>query len=138
MKKMLIVLLLCACATVDAAPKGKSGSDGKKPVPSMSKRRIAEIASYLPMEPSAPCPGITNRKAWEKLAELESAADIIKKAEGILVQPIPECPDELYLEYSKTGNRRDYELPYNRRIHNAQTLAVAECLDNKRRFVPKL
>ena len=46
----------------------------------MSKSRIAEIASYLPEEPSAPCPGITNRKAWEKLAELESAADIIKKA----------------------------------------------------------
>ena len=138
MKKMLIILLLCACASVDAAPKGKSGSVARKPVPSMSKSRIAEIASYLPDEPSAPCPGITNRKAWEKLAELESAADIIKKAEGILLQAVPECPDELYLEYSKTGNRRDYELPYNRRINNAQTLAVAECFENKGRFVPKL
>ena len=139
MKKMLVVLLLlCSCASLDAAPKGRSGSDGRDQVPSMSKRRIAEIASYLPEEPSAPCAGITNRKAWEKLAELESAATIIKRAESILVQSIPECPDNLYLEYSKTGNRRDYEIPYNRRISNAQTLAVAECLENKGRFVKKL
>ena len=138
MKKMLIILLMCACASMDAAPKGKSGSGGRKPVPSMSKSRIAEIASCLPEEPSAPCPGIADRKAWGKLAELGSAAAIIKRAEGILVRAIPECPDELYLEYSKTGNRRNYELPYHRRISNALTLAVAECLENKGRFVPKL
>ena len=138
MKKMLIVLVLFVFASVDAAPKGKNRSAAPRSVPSMSKSRIAEIASYLPEEPSAPCAGITNRKAWEKLAELESAATIIKKAESILVQSIPECPDNLYLEYSKTGNRRDYQIPYNRRISNAQTLAVAECLENKGRFVQKL
>lgn len=132
-------MLLCTCAIAGAtASKPKVRQGDRMPVPAMSKSRIAQIASYLPAKPSAPCPGITDRKSWGALAELESAQDIIGKAERILDQPMPECPDELYLEYSKTGNRRDYEIPYVRRISNAQTLAVAECLENKGRFVSKL
>ena len=107
-------------------------------MPSQSKARIAEIASWLPDDPAPPGARITDRKAWASLAELESAANIVERAERMLVQPIPECPDEMYLEYSKTGNRRDYQIPYKARIENAQTLATAECLENKGRFVPKL
>ena len=145
MKRCLIAIFAvlaigCACSTVAfAARERKTGSGGNAmSVPSQSKARIAEIASYLPGEPAAPGARITNRKAWEKLAELESAAIIIEKAERLSRQAVPECPDEMYLEYSKTGNRRDYQIPYNARINNAQTLATAECLENKGRFLPKL
>ena len=139
MKKLLITMLLCACALAEASASGKkTGSREKRPVPSRSKARIAEIASYLPEEPSAPADHIKNRRSWGKLAELESAATCIKKAESILRRAMPECPDEMYLEFSKTGNRHDYEVPYFRRISNAMTLTIAECLENKGRFVPKL
>ena len=138
MKKTLIAAVLCACAAaVSAAPRGKSAS-GRRVVPSQSKARIAEIASYLPEEPAAPGARITDRKAWERLAELESAERIVRKAESILKLPVPDCPDSLYLEYSKTGNRSDYQFPYHARTGNAQTLATAECLENKGRFLPKL
>ena len=121
---------------LEAAKKQSSG--GRMPVPPQSKKRIAEIASYLPSEPGAPGARISDRKAWEKLAELESADRIIRAAEKILRIPIPECPDELYLEYSKTGIRTDYQIPYNKRIGHAQILTTAECLENKGRFLPKL
>ena len=140
MKRVLITILLCACALVEAAPSAKKlEKTGKRmPVPPPSKRRIAEIAEWLPAKPAAPGARITDRKAWEKLAELDSAARIIRKAESILKLPVPECPDNLYLEYSRTGFRTDYQIPFNARIANAQTLATAECLENKERFLPKL
>ena len=140
MKRILIAALICAVAVVEAAPSAKKlAKAGKRmPVPTQSKKRIAEIASYLPAEPGPSGARISDRKAWDKLAELDSAAVFIKKAERILNQPIPECSDELYLEYSKTGIRTDYQIPYNQRISHAKTLAVAECLENKGRFIPKL
>jgi hypothetical protein len=129
-----------ACVTCEAAPAARKGGkgDGRPPLLQQSKRRIAEIAEWLPAKPAAPGARITDRAAWEKLAELDSAKRILRKAESILKLPVPECPDNLYLEYSKTGFRTDYEIPYNQRISNAQTLAAAECLENKERFLPKL
>jgi hypothetical protein len=82
MKKMLIAVVLGMCAfAVLAAPNRKPASGGRaKAVPSPSRARIAEIASYLPEDPAAPGARITNRKAWEKLAELESAAKTLARA----------------------------------------------------------
>ena len=76
MKRVLITILLCVCALVEAAPSAKKiDKAGKRmPVPPPSKRRIAEIAEWLPEKPAAPGARITDRKAWEKLAELDSAA----------------------------------------------------------------
>ena len=140
MKKASFFAVVCVCVfAAFAAPGKKSGQGGKTmSVQAQSKARIAEIASFLPEDPAAPGARITNRKVWEKLAELESAEKIVRKAEALLRQTVPECPDEMYLEYSKTGNRRDYQIPYAARIGNAQTLATAECLENKGRFIPKL
>lgn len=142
MKRTLIVLSLCmfACALLEAAPSAKKLAKSRKrmPVPEMSRRRIAEIASYLPEEPAADGARISDRKAWERLAELPSAERIIARAEKVLKLPVPECSDDLYLEYSKIGVRTDYQIPYNKRIGNAQLLATAECLENKGRFLPKL
>ena len=140
MKRTLTAILLVTCSLAVAAPSvRKRAKSGKTmPVPPPSKTRIAEIASYLPAKPAAAGAHISDRAAWEKLAALESAAEIIQKAERILQQDIPECSDSLYLEYSKTGVRTDYQIPYGTRINNAVTLATAECLECKERFLPKL
>ena len=140
MKRALIAVLLLVCAAGEAAPSAKrqAKSARRQAVPAQSKKRIAEIASYLPAEPAPSGARISDRKAWERLAELESAGKIIKSAERVLKLPIPDCPDNLYLEYSKIGVRTDYQIPYNARINYASLLATAECLENKGRFLPKL
>ena len=140
MQKTSAIAILCAAAlAASAASAARSPrTGGKATVPSQSRARISEIASYLPEDPAPPGARISDRKAWERLAGLESAGSLVAKAERILLQAVPECPDEMYLEYSKTGVRRDYQIPYAARINNAQTLATAECLENKGRFLPKL
>ena len=140
MKRTLIALLLCTCSFVEAAPSARklSKAGRRAPVPAPSKDRIAEIAASLPAEPAAAGARISDRRAWDRLATLEAAADIFREAERVLKQPLPACPDSLYLEYSKIGVRTDYQIPYYARIRGAKVLAVAECLENKGRFLPKL
>ena len=143
MKKYTIAAL-CVCALVGAAPAAKNAAKDKKgqvarmPVPPMSKKRVAEIASYLPERPAAPGARISDRAAWEKLQDLPSSERIMRNAEALLRRPIPEIPDELYLEYSKIGVRTTFDIPYHQRMSSAVTLATAECLENKGRFVQKL
>ncbi len=103
-----------------------------------SADRIDEIAAFLPEEPGFPQTRISNRAAWNRLAALPEAKRAIALAETALSEPIPDCPDELYLEFTRNGNRSRYERPYSRRAMNLDRLVLAECLENRGRFLPKI
>ena len=45
-------------------------------------------------------------------------------------------PDELYLEFSRNGNRTNYQKPYFERLSSLSALLLGECLENKGRFLP--
>ena len=81
---------------------------------------------------------IGDRAAWEKLAKREDFQEIIKKAEKLMAEPIPEQPAELYMEYFKTGNRSRFQRVAWRRRGRVRTFMLAECLENKGRFIPAL
>ena len=108
---------MCAFAIAEAAPNAKKQAKAGKrmPVPTQSKKRIAEIASYLPVEPAASGARISDRKAWERLAELDSAARIIKKAEGIFGIGIDIEPIEIAI-----GQIEDaFKIISHRRFHDS-------------------
>ena len=71
--------------------------------------RIAEIAAALPEKPAwtDPMPAANPAKAAKALAE-----------------PVPDCSDELYLLFSKTGNRTEYQKVYSARTANLKILAA--------------
>ncbi len=96
--------------------------------------RTEEIAAWLPVEPGSDGARIGNRAAWERLARMPGAADVVKKAEEVASAPIPALPDDLYLEFSRNGNRRNYEDAYFSRERALGALLLAECLENKGRF----
>ena len=98
--------------------------------------RIEEIAGWLSEKPSADGARIGDRAAWDRLAALPSAASCIKAAEKALDDPIPDLPDDLYLEFSRNGNRTHYQAPYFRRLTTLSSLLLGECLENKGRFMP--
>jgi hypothetical protein len=100
--------------------------------------RVKEIAAWLPAEPQSLGAPIANREAWGKLASLPEAAKTIRAAEKLINEPVPEVPDEWYLEFTKTGNRSHYEGPYFHRVSQLDTLLLAECLENKGRFLPAI
>ena len=102
----------------------------------LDSARIDEIAQWLPEKPAATGARIGDRAAWDRLAALPSASNHIAAAEKALAEPIPDLPDDLYLEFSRTGNRTHYQEPYFKRLNGLSCLLLGECLENKGRFLP--
>lgn len=81
---------------------------------------------------------ISDRLVWEKLKNKKSRESIIKNAEKLLKQPFPRTSDELYLDFSKTGVRENWEKINFGRRGWIGTLSLAECMENKGRFLPAI
>ena len=101
--------------------------------------RVAEIAPMLPEAPEGVGRPITDREAWDALAAAPECQAIVSRAERLLAEPLAEQPDELYLEFSQNGNRTRYQsVAFGRRRTRFNTLVVAECLEDRGRFLPAI
>ena len=102
--------------------------------------RVAEIAKMLPERPGIPGAHISNRAAWDRLASTGEGRYLIRKAVHEAKEPIAECTDALYLEFSTpgNGNRTHYQKPFFRRETVLSHLVLAECLENKGQFIPRI
>src|SRR5947207_196219 len=91
--------------------------------------RVREIAAMLPAHASGSGP--SNRMAWDALAAKPIFQRWLKTAEKELSTPFPEVSDDLFLDFSRTGNRSHWqEIEFSRRAR-LNSLALAECLENK-------
>jgi Heparinase II/III-like protein len=95
-------------------------------------QRIDEIAEMLSDGPFAFGRPINDRAAWEKQTGLVGT---IAVAEKDVDKPLPELTDDLFLEFSRTGNRTDYERAYFDRTGRLTPLVVAECIEHQGRFL---
>ncbi len=102
----------------------------------INQNRIKYITTLLTEKPAGFGSPIADRNAWEKLARNDSFKKIIFEAEKLLQSPIPDQPDDLYLDFSRTGNRTRWQRVSGRRRGRVRTLALAEGLENKGRFIP--
>jgi len=105
-------------------------------VETIDQNRIEYITMLLPKKAVGFGSPIADRDAWEKLAKNGSFQNIIIEAENLLQTPIPEQPDDLYLDFSRTGNRTRWQRVSGSRRGRVRTLTLAECLENKGRFIP--
>jgi hypothetical protein len=115
------------------------------PSPPVDAARVTAVAVMLPERPEGVGRPISDRTAWGRLAAGghrerfgPAARDIIKRAEQILAQPVPELSDDLYLDFSRTGNRTRWQNVSFERRGRLTWLVLAECMENKGRFLPKL
>lgn len=84
-----------------------------------------------------PYPDIEQRSEWEGLpAELRQS--IIAEGEKYLDYPWPMLTASMYGEFLKNGNRSRYDVPYHLRRRAVTSLALAECVENKGRFLDDL
>ncbi|MBO4344262.1 MAG: heparinase II/III family protein, partial [Victivallales bacterium] len=87
-------------------------------------------------------PSIDERAPWEAVAASQEkryiTSQIVPKAESLLSEPIPELTAGEYMEFALNGNRSHYEAKYFPRRANLPVLVLAECLEHKGRFVPKI
>ena len=102
----------------------------------LSTARIQEIAGMLTPQPAgfgAPC---SDRAAWEsKAPELQGS---IAAAEQILATPLPPFDENAYLQFTKNGNRQPMERNLHSREGQLVPLVVAECIEYKGRFLPRI
>ena len=141
-RKLAIFLILVA-TSLFGLPKTDLKKDARKNTshkgfPALSQERIRELEEMLPEKPAGVGIPASNREVWDKLAASSEGKYIIKAALPLLKESFPELPDELYLQFNRTGNRSNYERVYNTRNSWIVRLALAECLEYKGRFLPKL
>lgn len=98
--------------------------------------KAAAVAIWLPAAPASMGPSITNRAAWQALASIQSFKNHIPVAEKLLKKPFPDSPDDLYLDFSITGNRKRWENVSSDRRGRISRLVLAECLEDRWRFIP--
>jgi len=101
----------------------------------LDSARIAAIARMLPESPAGVGRPITDRQAWQAVAAAPGFKEVVSEAESLVAQPIPEASDELYLDFSRTGNRTRYQRVRGRRHSRPAALALAECIENRGRFL---
>ncbi len=100
--------------------------------------RIKAVAGMLPAAPEGLGYPVSHRDAWEKLASRESFRSVVSEAEKLLRESLPETPDDLYLDFSRTGNRSRWQAVNRARRSRLSLLTLAECIENKGRFLPAL
>ena len=119
---------------------GTNGFAQTAPTASMrvDTKRIDEISALVREDRFAFGPAPGDRAGWERLAHEPAFARIVEKAAALVDRPIPELTDDLFLDYSRTGNRVRYENVYFDRTGRLMPLVAAEGIEHRGRFVPAI
>ncbi|MGO8697931.1 MAG: hypothetical protein ACLQVY_09470 [Limisphaerales bacterium] len=98
--------------------------------------RVNEIAAMLPPAPTGFGQPIANLVAWQTVRS--RMPWLISDAEKMRAQPEPEISDDLYLDYSKTGNRDRGQKPQLERMRRLAVFTLAECVEDRGRYLSSL
>ena len=82
----------------------------------------------------APYPAISDRTAWNSLPE-DWKAETIRLGEQYLGWPYPALNATEFMDFVKTGCRTRYEDKLFAKRHALNALVLAECTENKGRFL---
>ncbi len=97
-----------------------------------------EISSFLDDKPVGPGISISDREKWDKLMTAAAFKKVVADAEKLLKEPMPPTTDDLYLDFSRTGNRTRWQDVNFTRRSRIKIFTIAECLENKGRFIKPL
>ncbi len=127
-----MVLLSIVLAAQPAATAERKASQSPSPA------RVAEIAAMLSPEPCGAGARIHDRAVWDEVGRAARFQGFVHGVETALKKPLPELPDDLYLDYSRTGNRERYQKVFFDRHSRFAKLVLAECVENRGRFLPAI
>lgn len=99
--------------------------------------RAAIEKCLLPFEEYRPYPRIDDRARWDSLpAEVAKAA--VEQGDKLLDFDWPALTAARYMDFARDGNRSRYEGVYFRRRAVLGGLVLAECVENKGRFLDQI
>ena len=125
----LVLILLIPLAATLAVP-----TTARSAPPLAEPARVAAIARMLPEKPGGLGRPIADRAAWADFATPATRQKIVEEADRLLKTSLPPMTDELFLDFSQTGNRRPWEKVASNRRSRLPVLVLAECIQNKGRI----
>ena len=103
-----------------------------------SRIPVAELSNILlPIADWRPFPTVADRSPWNAVPE-HFRGPILEQAENLLDWEWPHFPATLFLEYSRIGNRINYEEVHFERRRNLILFILAECLEGEARFLDQI
>lgn len=108
------------------------------PLSTPTAARVAQIQGWLSATAVGPGRPISDRVAWRAAAAQLPEKEILAEAERVAGTPVPPLPDESYLLFTQKGTRTEYERALQARMTRITTLAWAEALEAKGRFIAPL
>lgn len=98
------------------------------------------MAALLPADGARLLPPYADRAAWAKLAKARGIRvdKEVRRAERLLREPTPPFPRERFYDFSRNGDRYRFQRANDVRWRRLNTLAQAELLEGKGRFLPTL
>jgi hypothetical protein len=81
---------------------------------------------------------ITDRQEWNAVAKAPAFSDVVSQAEQLAAEAMPPLTSDIYLDFSRTGNRSRGQAVLSKRHGRAPRLALAECIENRGRFLPAI
>ncbi|MEP5341833.1 MAG: hypothetical protein ABJL44_05170 [Algibacter sp.] len=111
--------------------------DGDKIYPSTTQ--IEMLKAVMPKEAFQAAPKISDRAYWNKISKTKSGLDYLATSVA-LINKKPEVPisDSIYRIANRDGNRGIYKPRYYRTMERLEHFILAECLENKGRFLPQI
>ncbi len=123
------------CCTLGAVATQPAGG---ATLPAPDPARVTAISRMLSSSPQAFGATIADRQNWQRLAQHAAYARVVEEGEKTLAKPLPPQPDDLFLEFTRTGNRTHWQKVEGDRRGRIRTYVLAECVENQGRFIPPL
>ena len=98
--------------------------------------RVQQIAGMLTAQPAGFGATCADRAAWTAKASLLQSS--VAQAEQALTKPLPPFDPEGYLAFTRTGDRAPMEKNLSQRENQLVPLVLAECVEYKGRFLPRI
>lgn len=110
-------------------------TDTAEPTRNISSARVREIAAMLPEKPQGIGVTYKDRTYWEGMKSDPKAKQLLEEVAAMVKKPMPPFVDSLYLHLNATNVRLPGENMMNARYNYVFKLALAECLENKGRYM---
>lgn len=105
----------------------------------ISQTRVQEIVAMLPDKPEGFGSSYKDRTFWDKVKMSDEAQKMLtEEAPALLKKGMPPFVDSLYLHLNKTNERLPGENMMNARYNYIYQLTLAECMENKKRYIPAI
>ena len=99
---------------------------------------LEAVAALLAEMPAGVgCPS-SDREAWDALAGHRAFRDAVARAEKHLRELPADLPDDLYLDFSRTGNRTRWQERVGQLDRRFRDLVLGECVEHAGRFLPAI